>query len=413
MKNSATIWPIEKLGNIVAGPGAFVDGPFGSNLKASEYVNEGIPLIRIQNVRPNFFNLSARQFIPEWKAGELSRHNCRPGDVVIAKMGDPVGDTCIVPQSAGEGIVVADVVRFRGAKHIIDHQYLTFFLNSDLGRAEFVKRAHGATRQRVNLSDMKEIDVPLPPLDEQRRIAAILDKADAIRRKRRQALTETEAFLHATFLHLVSFQNPDQKNWPVYRIQDLAVKKKVAIRTGPFGSDLRHSEFVDDGISVLGIDNAVQNRFRWAERRFITEEKYERLRRYKVFPGDIIITIMGTTGRSAVIPDDIPEAITTKHLATFTLDPAVAVPEFISYAIHSDPLLIRQVEKANKGAIMAGLNLGIIKELEIHLPPVPLQKHFAEIFKKLCRIQDEWALPETNGDHLFYSLSQRAFRGDL
>ena len=185
------------------------------------------------------------------------------------------------------------------------------------------------------------------------------------------------------------------------------------IRSGPFGSALKHSEFVDEGIAVLGIDNAVQNRFAWDQRRYITPEKYESLRRYRVFPGDVIVTIMGTTGRSAVVPQDIPEAITTKHLATITLDPAKACPQYVSHAIYRDDYLLHQVALRNRGAIMAGLNLGLIRELEVRLPPLPLQQRFADEVAAVeaTRLQLLDAISDT--DTLFSSLLQRAFRGEL
>jgi type I restriction enzyme S subunit len=265
----------------------------------------------------------------------------------------------------------------------------------------------------LNRNDAYEKKLRVPSVPVQRRIAAILDKADDIRRKHNGATELAHDFLRSCYIHLVGYRNPEFGNWRSYKIENLAASHKGAMRTGPFGSDLRHSEFVDQGIAVLGIDNAVKNHFDWDERRYISEEKYSKLRRYRVFPKDVIITIMGTTGRSAVVPDDISEAITTKHLATITCDQTKVVPEFLSFAIHSDPLLIRQIQRANKGAIMAGLNLGIIKALEIKLPPLRFQEKFSRILSTISAVKDEFLAPETNGVDLFESLSQRASRGEL
>jgi type I restriction enzyme, S subunit len=265
----------------------------------------------------------------------------------------------------------------------------------------------------LNRNDAYEKRLIVPGKNEQRRIAAILDKADAIRRKREQALDLADDFLKSAYVYIVGHLNPEHADWEPFTIEQLAEERKGSIRSGPFGSALRHGEFVDKGIAVLGIDNAVQNRFAWGGRRFITKEKYEDLRRYRVFPNDVIITIMGTTGRSAVVPEDIPEAITTKHLAAITCDTNLIHPEVLSYAIHSDPKIIQQVQSYNKGAIMDGLNLGTIRKLILNRPPMEEQLRFVSILKKVRSVQGKTSTPEADGSDLFQSLSQRAFRGEL
>ena len=109
----------------------------------------------------------------------------------------------------------------------------------------------------------------------------MLDKAEAIRRKRERAVAKGNEFLKSVYVQRLGHLNMDYTDWPSYSVEQLADKRKGSIRSGPFGSALRHGEFVDEGIAVLGIDNAVQNRFTWGERRFITEEKYEGLRGYR------------------------------------------------------------------------------------------------------------------------------------
>jgi type I restriction enzyme S subunit len=264
----------------------------------------------------------------------------------------------------------------------------------------------------LSRDDIYRTRILLPTVDEQRRIAGILDKADAIRRKRKEAIALTEELLRSAFLETVGPGAHDYTQWQVRTIESLAAKVPNAMRTGPFGSDLRHSEFVDVGIAVLGIDNAVQNRFAWGERRFITAEKYDRLRRYTVRPGDVIVTIMGTTGRSAVVPDDIPTAITTKHLATITLDRDQAEPEFISQALFRHPEALRQISAANRGAIMSGLNLGLIKALRIPLPPLSQQRKFADLTRRARALTARMSTSNTS-DALFNCLVARAFSASL
>lgn len=304
------------------------------------------------------------------------------------------------------------VAGLRPKNGALDRNYLWRWLESH--RRDLEKKARGSTFKQVSRRDIAELEIDLPAdVAEQRRIASILDKADAIRRKRERLIDETQDFVRSAYLHAIGHLNPSHGDWEPFTIEALAEDRKGAIRSGPFGSALRHGEFVDEGIAVLGIDNAVQNEFAWAERRFITPSKYEELRRYKVFPGDVIITIMGTTGRSAVVPDDIPEAITTKHLATITCNKELIHPEVLSFAIHSDPLIIRQIKSFNKGAIMDGLNLGIIRKLEINLPPMEEQLRFVRMLRKARAIETRSQTPEGSGEDLFQSLSQRAFRGEL
>jgi hypothetical protein len=95
------------------------------------------------------------------------------------------------------------------------------------------------------------------------------------------------------------------------------------------------------------------------------------------------------------------------------LDKEKANPYFISYSIHSDPSLLHQIKNNTRGAIMGGLNLGIIKKLRLKLPPIELQNHFETIFKQVESIRDKMQKSLGEMDNLFHSLMQRAFKGEL
>lgn len=269
-----------------------------------------------------------------------------------------------------------------------------------------------AKGKTLNKAKLERLTIPLPPLDEQIRIAALLDKVDALRSQRQEFLDLTEKFIQSVFIDMF-VQNSGAASWKSQTIAWMSKQEKGAMRTGPFGSQLLHSEFVEQGIAVLGIDNAVKNRFEWGQPRFITQKKYQELKRYKVFPGDVIITIMGTLGRCAIVPDDIPEAINTKHLCCITLNHEKCIPEFLHAAFLYHPGVARQLGVRAKGAVMPGLNMGIIKDLEVPVPPIELQEKFKRLRAviELTRLDLESSL--TTIQDLFDALQQLAFRGEL
>ncbi|HQN31190.1 MAG TPA: restriction endonuclease subunit S, partial [Methanothrix soehngenii] len=156
-----------------------VAGPFGSNLKVSDYMDEGIPIIRLQNIDYGKFIDKEIKYISHEKARELAYHSFRAGDLVLAKLGDPIGKTCIVPDYFKDGIVVADVVRVRVADGLADKKFIMYSLNSVATKNQLINGTIGSTRPRVNLDQIRDIQILVPPLNEQRKIAAILSSVDA------------------------------------------------------------------------------------------------------------------------------------------------------------------------------------------------------------------------------------------
>ena len=360
--------------------------------------NDGVPLIRIRDV--------TRGYSKTFYSGPYTRDFLvEDGDILIGMDGNFEA----ARWKGGPALLNQRVCRINGLPAILDDSYLFHFLAPALKKIE--NATPFVTVKHLSASDVRGIELPLPPLPEQRRIAAILDQADALRTKRREALAQLDSLTQSIFIEM--FGDQQSQGWPIERIADMAALLDGSIRTGPFGSQLLHSEFVAAGVAVLGIDNAVANEFRWAERRFITEAKYRELRRYTVKPGDVLITIMGTCGRCAVVPDDMPVAINTKHLCCITLNLMKCLPEFLHAFFLRHPMARGYLEQTSKGAIMSGLNMGLIKAMPIPVPPLALQQTFATRIQAVESLKATHRAALAELDALFASLQHRAFAGQL
>ncbi|ENC6721657.1 restriction endonuclease subunit S [Vibrio harveyi] len=196
-------WEKSKLVNTGDGTrGCFVNGPFGSDLLAHELRDEGVPVVYIRDIKPTGYRRKSTVHVTPQKAQQLEVCKVQAGDVIVSKVGDPPGDSCVYPSSEPEAIITQDVIRIRVDENKFSADFIAYLLNSDFGRMVLNDISVEGTRKRVSLGDFKATKFVFPPLSESRDIVAYLncecskidlvisqaDKAVMLMKERRTAL---------------------------------------------------------------------------------------------------------------------------------------------------------------------------------------------------------------------------------
>lgn len=374
-------------------------------------VGAGFPFLTVKDVSASGSNFKDCSFITESDYQIAKAGNSAPirGDILFSKDGT-VGKVHVV-STHQPFAVLSSLAILRPKAGQVDPDYLGHVLRYPVVLDDALKKKTGSAIRRIVLGDLKRVRLPLPSVEEQRRIAAILTQAETLRTQRRAALAQLENLTQSIFLDM--FGDPEHHQWKMQAIADIVDEENGSIRTGPFGSQLLHSEFVSEGVAVLGIDNVVTNEFRWNERRYVSLAKYQELKRYTVHPGDVLITIMGTCGRCAVVPDDLPPAVNTKHLCCISVDKQRMTPAYLHAYFLRHPIARKYLAQTAKGAIMAGLNMGIIKAMPIPVPSLALQQTFVARIQAIEALKVSYRAALAELDALFASLQQQAFNGEL
>ena len=180
--------------------GSFVNGPFGSDLLTNELTTQGIPVIYIRDIRDGEYQRVSTNCVSAEKARKLSVCSVRPGDVLIAKVGDPPGTAAIYPYGAEPAIITQDVVRIRVDPSRYVPEFLVGYLNSEIGRRKVAEITVQATRARFSLRDFKQLMVELPSLPIQKRFASRITAIENLKATQRAALTELDS-LFASLQH--------------------------------------------------------------------------------------------------------------------------------------------------------------------------------------------------------------------
>ena len=389
---------------IVGSQGIFVDGDWIES--KDQDPNGDVRLIQLADIGDGVFIDKSSRYLTSEKAKELKCTFLEPGDLLIARMPHPLGRACIFPKLGIPCITVVDVCIVRPEKKIVFSEWLKLLVNSHGFRKEINQYVTGTTRQRISRGNLEKLKFGVPPLEDQKRIVNLIDKADALRQKRKLATALLDDYLKSVFLEMFG----DERN-SVELGQILS--QKGSIKCGPFGSQLKIGEYIELGIPVYGIDNVMENVFVNAKPKYITDEKYQELKAFDVMASDVLITRTGTVGRSCVAPENIDRAVIGPNLLKVRCQNELLLPEFLAYSFNFDENIIRQVKQMSPGATVAVYNTTNLRKLRLNLPLPERQKKFVEILKSEIKLKQKMLTQSEELETQFQALMQKAFRGEL
>lgn len=284
-------------------------------------------------------------------------------------------------------------------------EYLNWYLLSM--NDEIYSLGRGAGQRNLEIPSFKRMLISYPvDLDEQQKIVSILDKADEIRTKKKQANEKLDEFLKSTFVDMFGDPVNNTKNYPVQNIASFA-----KVKIGPFGNSLHKEEYITDGIPLVNPSQIVDEKIVFDSSVSITEKKYKELQAYWLQKDDIIIGRRGEIGRAAVVSNNVRCICGTGSLF-IRINKPVIQPLILQKIISSNTMKEKLLNNS-VGVTMNNLNAGIIENLGIAIPPIEHQNKFAQIVKKVEEQKQRNEKVIEQMDNLFNSLSQRAFKGEL
>lgn len=322
------------------------------------------------------------------------------GDLVIAVSGNP-GLSAILEIDACIHDGFVGLRNLNKARTSVDYlyRYLMFF------KEQINSKAVGAIFKNLTTHQIADIKIPLPPLEEQRRIAAILDKADAVRRKRQSAIALTEELLRSAFLEMFGDPIINPRGWEEVELGDL-----LTFLTS--GSRGWAKFYAPEGKLFLRIQNVRDGKLLLDDIAYVSPPDSAEASRTLVKEGDVLVSITADLGRTAVIPKEFKPAHINQHLALLRLKRECISPVYLAAFLASISGQL-QFARLNREGVKAGLNFDDIRGLHILLPPLETQMEYEKFFIHQTDTLNQYKQGCDAAQSLFNSLLQKAFRGEL
>jgi type I restriction enzyme S subunit len=403
-------WKVVKLKYALANiPYPIVDGPFGTQLKADEYTESGVPLVRISNLDyKGTLTLDDIRFISAEKALELERSRIRLNDVIIGKTGATIGKSGL-NDKIEYGIVSSSCLKVSVDESILAPHFFKYYVTSPNFQNIILQTASGSTRDTINITPMANLEVVLPSLDEQLQIVNFLDHQTAIidqliqqKEKLIELLKEKrQAVINEA---VTKGLNPNAKmkdsgidwlgevpeHWNIKKIKHIKSKEANAFVDGPFGSNLKSEHFIENG-DVYVIESGFITSGIFEQKRDFKTISYEHfltINRSSCKGGDIIIAKIGANyGMSGILPELEKPAVVSGNSLKLSVDTEKNVTEFIHYFL-LNLKLTGSLEVIVNATAQPALSLGTLNDVSIAIPPYKEQKQIANYIKTYSNQND-------------------------
>jgi len=405
MNNGLPIKPLQSLCDDFKQD--IVDGPFGSELQRKDYIARGVPVLKIQNVKPFSIELKKMDYVSPAKFKELRRHSYRRGDIVMTKLGSPLGASAIV-EDIDDGLIVADLVRIRAQR--INSRFLCYHLNSQRTNDFINSMQKGTTRPRVTLSVVRELPIFVPSPNEQRRIVGILDeafegiataKANA-EKNLQNARAIFESYLRSVFAEA----------WRMCQL----------VKLSDLASDITDGDHLPppkspNGVPFITIGNIVkQTRTIDFGDTFMVPHSYFNALRPNKRPrtGDVLYTVTGSFGIPVIVGENFTFCF-QRHIGL--IRPKSETSSKWLYYLLLSPQISKQASDGATGTAQKTVSLKLLRSFEV--PKVALKAQQKVVAKldalsaETERLESIYQQKVTGLEALKKSLLHQAFTGNL
>ena len=307
-----------------------------------------------------------------------------------------------------DGYATTELVPIKCNEKIAFPPYIAHFLRS----SKFLKFAEnlvaGAKMPRMVMSEFWKYKIPLPPIDEQRRIAAILDKAEALRSKRREAIAKLDQLLQSVFLEMFGDPKDNPKKFSIHKLSDFYDELGGA-RCGPFGTALKKSDVLDSGVPLWNMDNiSIHGEMHLPFRAWVSEEKSFELSAYEVRNRDVLISRAGTVGKMCVVRGMNKKTLMTTNLIRLRLNEKLIPEYFVSLLIYFKGRVGRL--KTGPDGSFTHMSTGVLDDISFPCPPMDLQEKWLGFKNKVTKEKQCLEKQSTQIEILINSISGTFFK---
>lgn len=375
----------------------------------SQYVREtGAQFIRIQNVGRNELIFQDMALVQPPSGAEAERTQVRPGDILISITAD-LGRTAVIPRNFGTGYINQHLALVRVRD--FDPHFVSSFIGLGPGRQQLIKLDRGGVKSGLNFDDIRSITLPRPSISEQQQIVSILDKADAIRRMRRESVRLAEELLRSTFLEMFGDPVTNPKGWKVQPLGEVIEQLEAGWSAN---GDPRLATGTEFG--VLKVSAVTSGYFRPEEHKAVSAELVDRP---LVTPraGDLLFSRANTrelVGATCLVESDQPRLFLPDKIWRVVVRDGYATTPYLRFLLSHERFRCELTKTATgTSGSMLNVSMDKLKQLRAPIPSFNVQKRFSAFVWAGLQSKARFAGAETDSNNLFDSLLDRAFRGEL
>jgi type I restriction enzyme, S subunit len=388
-----TSWPLAHLGEVVRRPSTWNPATNGSFV-----------YIDLSAVNQEIKKIMGARHMAGKDAPSRARQLVAAGDVLVSTVRPNLNSVARVQLELDGATASTGFCVLRPRDGLLDPDYLFHWVRTRQFVASMTERASGASYPAVSDRIVLDSSIPLPPLDEQRRIAEVLDRADGLRANRRATLALLDTLIQSIFLEMFGDPVINPQGLPEVVLGDVI----TSVSDGPHVSPT----YIDAGVPFLSTRHVRAGEITWSDIKYLSLADAEvQWKKCKPHRDDILYTKGGTTGLAAVVRTDDPFAVWV-HLAVVRPDRTKVEPIWLESMLNS-PFCYAQSQRFTHGIANRDLGLTRMVNIKMILPPLDHQRTFVNRRSVIDALLEKQKTSLTSLDALFASIQHRAFRGEL